>query len=81
MTNTSCVPPTLAEYSFLGRLRYSEANCTALGGQYYRAEGNKHEDCVFNFGNLWEQGACPSWEVGGMGHQALNLQVTVTVWQ
>ena len=63
-TTQSMVVPR-AEYTFLNRLRHSRTNCTQLGGQYYEADGNHLEDCVFEFGTLT---TCPSWEVHGMGH-------------
>lgn len=64
-SNVSSREATRAEYTFLGRLRHSQENCTLLGGRYYEAETNHLEDCVFEFGDLTE---CPSWEVHGMGH-------------
>ena len=63
--STELVETPVDEYSFLNRLRYSELNCTAGGGQYYPAADSFQEDCVFQFGTLSE---CPSWEVHGMGH-------------
>ena len=53
------------EYTFLNRIRPSEANCTLLGGQYYPAINSGFADCVVEFGHL---GYCFSWEVHGMGH-------------
>ena len=65
LNNVTSRAATRAEYTFLGRLRHSQENCTALGGRYYEAELHHLEDCVFEFGDMT---SCTSWEVHGLGH-------------
>ena len=67
ISNVSSIARQQSEFTFLGRLRYSKANCTLMGGRFYDAETHYLPDCVFEFGELRK---CPSWEVHGMGHTA-----------
>ena len=67
MDNVTCVERSQSEYTFLARYRYTEDNCTLLGGRYYAADDNHlGPDCVFD----WPPSltGCSSWEVHGMGH-------------